>query len=122
MRHGLAFVILRGQPGRREVYVRPRPDKGLLGGMLEAPGSGWLEDVSALPSVVAAAPAPLGWRKAGAVSHVFTHFALELDVYVAEAPAGWRGPDAQGRWMPAEPLSASGLPSVMKKAVRAALG
>ncbi|WBQ09231.1 A/G-specific adenine glycosylase [Hyphomonadaceae bacterium ML37] len=121
VRHGLVFVILRGPAGRRELYVRPRPDKGLLGGMLEAPGSGWLEDVSALPSVVAAAPAPLGWRKAGAVSHVFTHFALELDVYAAEAPVSWRGPDAQGRWAPAEPLSASGLPSVMKKAVRAAL-
>lgn len=122
VRHGLVFVILRGAPGRREVYVRPRPDKGLLGGMLETPGSEWLEDAGALPAVAAAAPARLDWRKAGAVSHVFTHFALELDVYAAEAPAGWRGPDAQGRWVPAEPLSASGLPSVMKKAVRVALG
>lgn len=122
VRHGLAFVILRGTPGRREVYVRPRPDKGLLGGMLEAPGSDWIEDAGALPSVAAAAPARLSWRKAGAVSHVFTHFALELDVYAADAPARWRGPDAEGRWVTAEPLSASGLPSVMKKAVRAALG
>lgn len=122
VRHGLVFVILRGPVGRREIHVRPRPDKGLLGGMLEAPGSAWLEDMSALPSVDAAAPARLDWRKAGAVSHVFTHFALELDVYAADAPPGWRGPDAQGRWVAAEPLSASGLPSVMKKAVRAALG
>ncbi|MCC5996159.1 MAG: A/G-specific adenine glycosylase [Oceanicaulis sp.] len=122
VRHGLAFVILRGARGRREVYVRPRPDKGLLGGMLEAPGSDWIGDVSALPSVETAAPARLGWRKAGAVSHVFTHFALELDVYAADAPPGWRGPDASGRWVAAEPLSVSGLPSVMKKAVRAALG
>ncbi len=122
VRHGLVFVILRGPAGRCEVYVRPRPDKGLLGGMLEAPGSAWIEDAGALPSVETAAPAGLRWRKAGAVSHVFTHFALELDVHAAEAPAGWRGPDATGRWAPAEPLSASGLPSVMKKAVRAALG
>ncbi|MGY6628012.1 MAG: A/G-specific adenine glycosylase [Oceanicaulis sp.] len=122
VRHGLAFVILRGAPGRREVYVRPRPDKGLLGGMLEAPGSVWIEDAGALPSVAAAAPSALDWRKAGAVSHVFTHFALELDVHTADAPSSWRGPDADGRWVAAEPLSASGLPSVMKKAVRAALG
>ncbi|KAA5805240.1 A/G-specific adenine glycosylase [Alkalicaulis satelles] len=122
VRHGLAFVILRGGAGRREVYVRPRPDKGLLGGMLETPGSEWLEDVGALPSRDAAAPAALNWRKASGVSHVFTHFALELTVYAARAPKGWRGPDAHGRWVPAEPLSASGLPSVMKKAVRAALG
>ena len=56
------------------------------------------------------APGEGAWRKLGEVRHVFTHFALRLDVYSAEAKPG-----GEGWWG-----DAAALPSVFKKA--AALG
>ena len=41
LRRGAAFVALRAD-GR--VLLRPRPEKGLLGGMTEVPGSEWAHD------------------------------------------------------------------------------
>src|SRR5215471_1633504 len=38
LRRGAAFVVTRGD----ELLVRTRPEKGLLGGMTEVPGSDWL--------------------------------------------------------------------------------
>src|ERR1700760_2330825 len=38
LRRGAAFVVTRGD----ELLVRARPEKGLLGGMTEVPGSDWL--------------------------------------------------------------------------------
>src|ERR1700744_1496395 len=40
LRRGAAFVITRGD----EILVRSRPEKGLLGGMTEVPGSDWRAD------------------------------------------------------------------------------
>ena len=118
-RHGLAFVILREGEAGLEVVARVRPDNGLLGGMLEVPGTEWLDDASALPDPRVVAPDGLHWREAGRVAHIFTHFALELRVFAARAEPGWSHPE--GRFVTAEPLARSGLPSVMKKAVKAAL-
>ena len=47
LRRGAAFVVTRGD----ELLVRTRPEKGLLGGMTEVPGSDWLagqDDTAAL--------------------------------------------------------------------------
>jgi A/G-specific adenine glycosylase len=116
-RHGLAFVAVRNDGA---VLLRRRPDKGLLGGMAEVPGSDW---VSPANDLVAAVHAPIqaAWRAMpGTVVHVFTHFRLELNVYCAsagrmeEAPSGcW--------WAPAKTLAGEALPSVMKKVIEAAL-
>src|SRR6266403_5903953 len=38
LRRGAAFVVTRGD----QLLVRTRPEKGLLGGMTEVPGSRWL--------------------------------------------------------------------------------
>ncbi len=66
----------------------------------------------------AAAPFPANWRPAGQIAHVFTHFALELDVFRAEvngaAPAGHF-------WSLAHEISGEALPTVMKKAIEAAI-
>jgi A/G-specific adenine glycosylase len=68
-------------------------------------------------------PAPLpqagegsSWRRAGTVTHTFTHFRLELDVMTAQAPKDFRaGPDCQ--WLKPEKAR---LPTVMKKAAERA--
>lgn len=81
---------------RGEVLLVRRPAEGLLGGML------------ALPE---APPADAGWEEAGSVSHVFTHFALEMRVLCAEAPRR-----IDGLWHPVHAIAEAGLPTVFAKA------
>ncbi len=86
LRRGAAFVVRRGD----HLLVRTRPEKGLLGGMTEVPGSHWLaaqDDEAALKQAPALKGVARWHRKAGVVSHVFTHFPLQLVVYTASAPA-----------------------------------
>jgi A/G-specific adenine glycosylase len=104
--------------------VRTRESKGLLGGMTEVPNSEWLakhKDADAL----AQAPALKGiarWhRKAGVVTHVFTHFPLELVVYTARVPARTRAPEGM-RWVPIATLKDEALPNVMRKVIAHGLG
>jgi A/G-specific adenine glycosylase len=114
LRRGAAFVVTRGE----ELLVRSRPEKGLLGGMTEVPGSDWRaaqDDKEAL----AQAPALKGvrWhRKPGTVSHVFTHFPLELVVHTARVAARTRAPDGM-RWVAIATLQDEALPNVMRKVI-----
>jgi A/G-specific adenine glycosylase len=119
LRRGAAFVVTRGD----ELLVRSRPEKGLLGGMTEVPGSDWLagqEDATAKQQAPALRGLS-GWqRKVGVVSHVFTHFPLELVVYTAKAEARTRAP-AGMRWVPIATLADEALPNVMRKVIAHAL-
>ncbi|MGY3135281.1 A/G-specific adenine glycosylase [Bradyrhizobium sp. USDA 4501] len=100
LRRGAAFVVTRGG----ELLVRSRAEKGLLGGMTEVPGSQWLaeqEDAAALAQAPDLKGVTRWHRKAGVVTHVFTHFPLELVVYTASVPAaepraGWHALGAGG--------------------------
>src|SRR6185437_5520877 len=77
LRRGAAFVVTRGG----ELLVRTRPEKGLLGGMTEVPGSEWRvkhDDKAALKQAPELRGIARWHRKAGVVTHVFTHFPLEL--------------------------------------------
>ncbi|GKQ52383.1 A/G-specific adenine glycosylase [Bradyrhizobium sp. Ce-3] len=115
LRRGAAFVVTRGS----ELLVRSRPAKGLLGGMTEVPGSEWLAD-QADAAALAQAPELKGvtrWhRKTGVVTHVFTHFPLELVVYTATVPARTRAPDGM-RWVPLATLDGEAFPNVMRKVI-----
>jgi len=119
LRRGAAFVVTRGD----QLLVRTRPEKGLLGGMTEVPGSDWRaaqHDDEAL----AQAPALKGvrWhRKAGLVSHVFTHFPLELVVHTARVAARTRAPDGM-RWVPIATVQDEALPNLMRKVIAHGLG
>src|SRR5439155_7066576 len=63
------------------------------------------------------APAQTMWhRLPGLVRHVFTHFPLELAVYVADLPAGTPAPPGT-RWAPVAQLAGEALPNVMRKVV-----
>jgi A/G-specific adenine glycosylase len=79
----------------RVLLVR-RPAKGLLGGMLALP----TED----------APVPAHWTEAGAVEHVFTHFALTMRLLCADAV---EPPD--GLWHPIDRLADAGLPTLFAR-------
>ncbi|HKU64669.1 MAG TPA: NUDIX domain-containing protein [Rhizomicrobium sp.] len=63
-----------------------RPDKGLLASMLEPPLGPWSEDFPSQAQALKQAPFEAQWkRRPGIVRHGFTHFELEIEVYVAEA-------------------------------------
>jgi len=120
LRRGAAFVVIRGA----ELLVRSRPEKGLLGGMTEVPGSDWLaaqQDDAALAQAPKLAGMTRWHRKVGVVSHVFTHFPLELVVYTAEVPAGTRAPTGM-RFVPVATLADEALPNLMRKVVAHAFG
>ena len=120
LRHGAAFIVTRGD----ELLVRTRAEKGLLGGMTEVPGSEWLagqDDKIALKQAPALRGIERWHRKAGVVTHVFTHFPLELVVYTAQVAARTRAPQDM-RWVPIATLAGEALPNVMRKAIAHGLG
>ena len=120
LRRGAAFIVTRGD----ELLVRTRAEKGLLGSMTEVPGSEWLagQDDKAALSQAPALKAISRWhRKAGVVTHVFTHFPLELVVYTATVPARTRAPEGM-RWVPVATLGDEALPNVMRKVIAHGLG
>jgi A/G-specific adenine glycosylase len=120
LRRGAAFVVTRGDA----LLVRTRPEKGLLGGMTEVPGSDWLaaqDDKAALAQAPELKDLSRWHRKTGVVTHVFTHFPLELVVYTAKVSARARAP-AGMRWVPIATLKDEALPNVMRKAIAHGLG
>jgi A/G-specific adenine glycosylase len=120
LRRGAAFVVRRGD----RLLVRTRPEKGLLGGMTEVPTSLWLGDQDD-QAALAQAPVLKGvarWhRKAGIVSHVFTHFPLQLVVYTANVGPRAAAPEGM-RWVPVSSLGDEALPNLMRKVIAHGLG
>ena len=120
LRRGAAFVVTRGD----ELLVRTRPEKGLLGGMTEVPGSDWRaaqDDEDALKQAPRLSGVKRWHRKVGVVTHVFTHFPLELVVYIAHVPARSRAPEGM-RWVPIATLAGEALPNVMRKVIAHGFG
>ncbi|MBI1187972.1 MAG: A/G-specific adenine glycosylase [Alphaproteobacteria bacterium] len=103
-RHGVAFRLERGDA----IFLVRRPEKGLLGGMAALPSTPWEPDRWTRAAALAHAPAAAPWREIGAVRHVFTHFALTLEVWAGQGAA----PSIAGEWS----TDASALPSVFRKA------
>ena len=122
LRRGAAYVVTRADGA---VLVRTRLPKGLLGGMTEVPISEWTPDfdlATALDAAPRLARARPKWRRLpGVVSHVFTHFPLELVVYAAGVPAGISAPKG-ARWMAPGGLAGEALPNVMRKVLAHAVG
>lgn len=107
-RKGYAYWLTRSDGA---VLLRRRPEKGLLGGMMEVPGSEWAEK---LPQ--ASAPLKASWRRLpGKVEHTFTHFHLEITVLAATIADA--SPPPNCRWVGSRDVDAEALPSVMRKVV-----
>jgi A/G-specific adenine glycosylase len=112
VRRGAAFAAL----SDGALLLRRRPERGLLGGMAELPTTEWRAAAWSEAEALASAPFAAAWRRAGRIEHTFTHFHLELDVYVAETVER-----VEGDWRALERLGEAALPSLMKKAIRLAL-
>jgi A/G-specific adenine glycosylase len=116
LKRGAVFVAF---DARGAVYLVRRPEKGLLGGMLEPPLGRWSEAFPVRAAVVEQAPFAGGWiQTPGFVRHVFTHFVLELQVWVAYFASR---PNGEGAWLAPQELNGAALPTVMKKVIAHAL-
>jgi A/G-specific adenine glycosylase len=104
------------------VLVRSRPPKGLLGGMTEVPTTAWTHDFDDANALDGAPKlARTRWRRIpGVVTHVFTHFPLDLVVYVTQVPVSTRAPK-DARWIALDDLAGEALPNLMRKVVAHAL-
>jgi A/G-specific adenine glycosylase len=113
-RRGHAYWITRRDGA---VLLRRRPEKGLLGGMMEIPSSDWLAKPM---SSEAAAPIAAQWRKLpGKVTHTFTHFHLELTVWTTEVADAVL---AESHFVSRRDLHNEALPTVMRKIIAHVLG
>jgi A/G-specific adenine glycosylase len=119
LRRGAAFVVVRADG---HLLVRTRPAKGLLGGMTEVPTGAWTHDFAA-DAALDDAPrlAKVKWQRVpGVVTHVFTHFPLELAVHLARVGASARAP-AGMRWIAMSEIADAAFPNVMRKVITHAL-
>ena len=113
LRHGVHFWLT---DPNGNVLLRRRPANGLLGGMVELPGTAWREDKWHETEAMTHAPMPVAWRPIGQVHHGFTHFQLTIDLFAAQVGAI----EGDGFVHPLTRLNEVALPSVMRKCVEAA--
>ncbi len=119
LRRGAAFVVMRTD---NRVLLRQRPNKGLLAKMTEVPGSAWSHDFDIAKALKAAPKLPRAkWRALpGVVRHVFTHFPLELSVFMTKVTRSTAAPKG-ARWVAIADLPDEALPNVMRKVLAHAL-
>lgn len=133
-RYGQVFWLERADGA---VWLRRRPPSGLLGGMLELPGSPWPEPQPGfLTAGLAAAGlgAVAGWLASPRrwvccptkVAHVFSHFRLELTIWLCRldgvAEPDLSGFSTAGDWFRPEQWADLGLPGLMRKVFAAVAG
>lgn len=109
-RHGVHFWLA---DSAGNVLLRRRPASGLLGGLVELPGTSWREDVWPGAEALRHAPMEADWRPAGQVRHGFTHFNLTIDLFAAQVATI----EGDGFIHPLTRLNHVALPSVMRKCV-----
>ncbi len=123
VRRTIAFVALREDGA---VLLRRRPPSGLLGGMMEVPSSAWQSDQPDAKAALLSAPVRAAWWPVAVeVSHIFTHFRLEVQVYRALIGANvplnlWAEPE-RCTFVPRSDLHSAALPSLMRKIIAHAL-
>jgi len=103
------------------VALRRRPEKGLLGGLMEFPSSEWAKARVGANDAAENAPFAGRWKPVpGTVKHTFTHFHLELRILEGAVQGGGKLPEIL--WCAPDEFSSHALPSVMKKVAAHALG
>jgi A/G-specific adenine glycosylase len=114
LRYGVAFWLVRDDGA---VMLRRRPEKGLLGGMIELPSTPWRGTPWDELEAILAAPAATDWTALpGTVQHGFTHFRLELALM-----AGRTAAPPEGIWARPDEFKNYAFPTLTKKLVNYAL-
>ena len=113
LRHGVAYWAARGDG---QILLRRRPEKGLLGGLMEIPTSEWLDTPWSQAAARRAAPAKARWQALpGLVSHGFTHFRLDIIVYAGKVDGR---ANADGIWCPPQDFADQALSTLSRKIIR----
>jgi A/G-specific adenine glycosylase len=111
LKRGAAFVV---RDGAGAILLERRPEKGLLGSMLQPPMTHWAADFPGREEALRQAPLAASWTKlAGFVRHGFTHFELEMEVY--GTTLAHRVPLDGRLWVAADEIGSAALPTVMRK-------
>jgi A/G-specific adenine glycosylase len=114
LRRGMVFWLTRGDGA---VLLRRRPDRGLLGGMIEVPSTAWRETEWGAAEALSSAPGGAEWTALpGTVQHGFTHFRLELGIL-----SGTTENPPDGIWARPEQFKDYAMPTLTKKVVKHAL-
>jgi A/G-specific adenine glycosylase len=112
LKRGAAFVALDREGA---IYLVRRPEKGLLGGMLQPPLTEWSSSFPNGAAAQSGAPFSGRWeKKPGYVRHGFTHFELELEIYVCRFRSR---PNGEGMWLMPTEFARAPVPTVMRKAI-----
>ncbi len=118
IRRAVAFWL---EGRNKEVLLRRRPPKGLLGGMMEVPSTTWREAPWSPEEAVEFAPVEIDWQPLpGVVRHTFTHFHFEIAVWTGRSSDAVPARDAE-MWCPIDRLAEQALPTVMRKIARHAM-
>jgi A/G-specific adenine glycosylase len=114
LRHGVMFWLTRPDGA---VLLRRRPERGLLGGMIEVPSTAWREKGWDQGEALSSAPTQTTWKKLpGIVQHGFTHFRIDLTIL-----AGMTGNPPDGIWARPDEFKDYAFPTLTKKVVKHAL-
>lgn len=109
LRRGIAYLAVREDGA---ILLETRPEKGLLGGMLGIPTTEWSTDAP-----IPAPPVQAEWSSIpGQVTHVFTHFRLEISVQTATIDLNER--QSRGTYVPLANFNLNALPTVFRKIFR----
>ncbi len=111
-RYGVAFWLV-----RRDGFIllRRRPNKGLLGGLMEVPTTEWLDTPWKNRAIFNSVPVGERWyRLPTAIKHDFTHFQLEL-IIMCGTVDGRRAVD--GVWCDINNLGNYAISALSKKIV-----
>ena len=112
-RHTIAFVIRHADGS---VLLSRRQEKGLLGGMIEAPSTPWREKPYTLEEGLSSAPLKCNWSQTTQeVRHVFTHFHFHALVCYGEALDPLPPLEENAFWVQPADFSKMAFPTVMKK-------
>ena len=119
VRYGTAFLTLR-EDGK--ILLRQRPERGLLAQMMEVPSTDWSDGWVSDDEAVRLAPVRADWWPVpDVVTHMFTHFKLQMKVHRAVVPVettlNFWADGRRCRWVSRHDLEGEALPSVMRKII-----
>ena len=113
-RYTIAFLI---QNASHQVFLRKRPHKGLLGGMMEVPSSPWELKERSIKDALVQEPMKLhdDLRIMGDIKHTFTHFHLKVKILRCLGAQRDLKTMEEGTWVNLDSLHEYALPTLMKK-------